>query len=353
MHLMRTSAILALFTFMVLGIVGCDPGDPPLEPPPPGLYAAFLTQDGHIRTVVSDNGDVFKTGDYDVIHVEKSDFGPGIARDPRSGILALAFFPNDVVGDATKLVIKQALGPTMWEEDAAAWMETETQSPPAIHYLTDGVYAVAWNNGGKIATASFNYQEGLVPSEFESTAALGAPTITSDGDAALMIWQSARQPGVYHSATGSIDEEGRVTWERGSDISRETRPGLLSTLALRGRPSIAWDGAAYRLAATGIDSGGNSNSRVIAFLKSGNGQQDWIVESTCLLDLPENSVPFELLALAIVEDEVRVLVHRANSPPSWLKLMDDSCDVISQLQNSLLTRMQPSMIWSSLPDPVE
>jgi hypothetical protein len=93
--------------------------------------------------------------------------------------------------------------------------------------------------------------------------------------------------------------------------------------------------------------------RTIAFLKSRNGQQNWTVESTCLLDVPESGVPFEWLALAIVDDEVRVLVHRANSPPSWLKLMDDSCEVISQLQNSLLTRMQPSMIWSSVPDPVE
>jgi hypothetical protein len=322
-------------------------------PPPPGLYAAFLTQDGHIRTVSSDNGDVFQTGQFDVIHGESSDFGPAIARDPRSGVLALAFFPKDVSGGETKLVIKLALGPTEWEEDATAWMETQTQSPPAIHYLNDGIYALGWNNGGRIATASFNYQKGIVPSEFESTAALGAPTITSDGDTALMIWQSARQPGVYHSATGSLDGEGGVTWERGSNIAREMTLDSGSTLTLKGRPSITWDGADYWLAATGTIDSGEASGRTIAFLKSRNGQQDWEIESTCLLDVPESSIPFAWLALAIVDNEVRVLVHRANSPPSWLKLMDDSCNVISQLQNSLLTRMQPSMIWSSIPDSVE
>ena len=126
-----------------------------------------------------------------------------------------------------------------------------------------------------------------------------------------------------------------------------------TTLALRGRPSIAWDGADYWLAATGIIDSNVANGRVIAFLKSQNGQQDWRVASTCLLDVPGSSVPFEWLALAIVDDKARVLVHRVGSPPSWLKLMDDSCEVVSQLQNSLLTRMQPSMIWSAIPDPVE
>ena len=51
----------------------------------------------------------------------------------------------------------------MWEEDAAAWMETETQSPPAIHYLKDGVYTVAWNNGAENRVCFIQLRRGACP----------------------------------------------------------------------------------------------------------------------------------------------------------------------------------------------
>ena len=73
----RSFTILIPFVLFVLGSMGFN--EKIQAQAPTGLYAAFLTQDGHIRTVTSDNGDVFKTGEFDVIHVESSDFGPGIS----------------------------------------------------------------------------------------------------------------------------------------------------------------------------------------------------------------------------------------------------------------------------------
>ena len=333
--------VFVLFAFLTgVGLVACDPS----SSPPPGLYAAFLTPDGKIRTVFSEDGDSFKAGDSDVTHEDQSAFGPGIARDPESGIVTLAFFAESLSG-ITHLLVKTGLGPTIWETDPPDSIPTTTASAPAISYFRNGIFAIAWNNGQAIETASFNKQ-GLISTDTIDLDAVGTPTMASNGNSILMILKAAGGGNIYHSAVGTLSGEETITWQLNEDISlNNDELGWDNSLNL-GNPSVTWDGTRYWLAAFGSEGrGGNTEARVIALLRTTDGHNDWRVESTCLIE-PRNE-PFGDLALSVFDDKVRMLMHRNGLPEvTYIDYIDGVCEKIARFDST--SSGQSTLVWSPI-----
>jgi hypothetical protein len=157
--------------------------------------AAFIRSDSRIQTSASLDG-ASLPAESRFIHPETSSFGPSIAATPRD-MVALAFFQEQPDSGRQFLVLKQGLGSRTWETAISyesVSEEDNVRSAPVISHIKDNTFALAWQDGNSVRTATFdaNVQQG---SKFTGTGVVGsnadgAPSIASSGDRTLMVWLS-------------------------------------------------------------------------------------------------------------------------------------------------------------------
>ncbi len=279
----------------------------------PGFYTAFIRADGRIQTNFSVDGTAWEAK-FRVIHDEKSPFGPGIAAQPTS-LVALAFFSTDQLAGGTKLIVKRGLGPTGWQgqDSPIASLATTTSSAPAISYIKDDTYVVAWNDGSAVRTASLNSMGLADTGIIAGTAGAdinGAPSIAAHDNQALMVWLSRTGDAkkfVIHSAVSKFNG-GRITWRLSSDLHLPIPTD--ANFAITGNPSIFWDGATFLMAVPAqvhifsSNDEGLGDKWVVLTFTSTDGSK-WIFTEHCHLSTTASR---EYLAVAGRNGKTRLLI---------------------------------------------
>lgn len=258
-------------------------------PQQPRFYSAFIRNDGRIQTNASLDG-ISWPAESRFLHPEVSSFGPGIAATPK-GVVALAFFQKNTAGRQF-LVVKQGLGSRTWESAVSSESlieEGDVQSAPAIAHIQDNVFALAWRDGNRIRTASFdaNVQQGskFIGTGIVGSDADGAPSIAFDGDRALMIWLSknrdnARGITFIGRAIGTL-ENNRLIWQAIDDLEL-TFPADTNLRNVTGSPSIFYDSSRFFLAVIALTSDGAETHKLVVFDSDDGGEYQF--RGMCILD---------------------------------------------------------------------
>jgi hypothetical protein len=245
----RVQPTLIVWILLALLISGCVPQRP-------RFYSAFIRSDGRIQTNASLDG-ITWPAESRFIHPESSSFGPGIAATS-NGTVALAFFQQKPGTKQQFLVVKQGVGSRIWESlvSGESVSEVDVNSAPAIAHIQDNVFALAWQDGNRIRTATLdaNIQQGpkIIGTGVIGSEAAGAPSIAFDGDRALMVWLSKHEDnarGIRYlgRAIGTLVNR-RIVWQAIDDLEPPFSPDGLVIRKVVGNPSVTYDGSRFSLA---------------------------------------------------------------------------------------------------------